>query len=137
MRFKLLEGKHHGPGDAGKTYKKGDIVQSNSDLVKIFPGKFSLESAGIDPEKPSKKAEKKTVKAADGKKSKKADAALSARGTDVTDKFPLAEEEGFLVFQRDKKFHVYEGEADTAPIKGGEGLGEEAVESFLKTYLDE
>lgn len=43
MKFKVLAGKHRGAD--GRIYNAGSIVESETNLVKVFPNKFQLVDA--------------------------------------------------------------------------------------------
>jgi hypothetical protein len=75
-QYRVLEGVHI--DNAGKKFEKGDIVESNDNLIAMFPQKFSLvtapvlapthsprttAAAGWDDEESSKKPGHKTVAA--------------------------------------------------------------------------
>lgn len=40
MQFKIRAGKH--VDESGRVYRKGEVVESEHDLVKMFPEKFDL-----------------------------------------------------------------------------------------------
>jgi hypothetical protein len=44
MHFRLVGNSHHARD--GKTYERGDIIESDDDLIKKFPNKF--ERANVD-----------------------------------------------------------------------------------------
>jgi hypothetical protein len=135
-QFEVLQGKHR---QDEKLYTKGQIVESNYDLVKKFRNKFRAVGAPEVQKTPGSQAsesgEGKKAPSAKKPTAPKKAPAREARGTDVTSKFKLANEEGFSVFKRGDLFHVYEGN-ETTPVKGGEGLKADAVEAFVKAYLE-
>lgn len=161
MRFQLLTGSYHSAD--GRSYKRGDVVTSKEDLAKRWVNMFArvgvplpnadLVQVSIDDVLAEKKAAKLAAQMAgayegegddeDGKapedKPKKAkakpDAALlAARGVDSTTKFDGVAENGFVVCKREKRYHVYEGDA-TKPLNP-EGLKESQVAEFVKDWLN-
>lgn len=51
MTYRVKEGQHQ--DDSGHTYSKGDIVESDLDLLKLFPEKFALingDEEEVDPD---------------------------------------------------------------------------------------
>lgn len=154
FRFELLEGKHS--DQQGRSYRKGDFVDTDSDLEKSFPRRFrrtqTLAEAKAEAIAPKNGdggatatpaaapvalqtavAPKTSVKVK-GLKAKADDASLDARGVDVTKKFPAADPRLLSVFQRGEFFHVFEAGGAT-PIK--EGLKKEEVGAFCKKFLEE
>ena len=137
MRFRVIAGKHH---DSEKSYKKGDVVHSVTDLAKTFTHKFEkLEDLPVPPA-PSKHSQgKDSEKDADDEK-KPADGddkatLLAARGANVTEKFESAVKAKLSVFKREKRYHVYEPE-ELKPIKGGENLKQEEVTPAIDAFLE-
>ncbi len=136
MRFEVLSGLHH--HDDGKSYGPGEVFSYDKDLTKIFTNKFKRVSdfdfpasegaAGNGPDE-DEDDEKTDPSVAD-----KA-AALAARGKDVTEKFPLAVKNSYVVFARNKHYSVYEPE-ETTPLKGCEGLEKVAVEPAIEKLLE-
>ena len=54
MKFKLLKGTHSLPGKDAKVYKKGEVIETNIDLVAQF-GKTKFECCDSTPAKQTKK----------------------------------------------------------------------------------
>lgn len=161
MRHFQLLGGHHVESD-GRKYSKGDVIGSHDDLEKLFQNKFKEVNVVVQPDKtlkvalpaptkieapknppsakPVENGTKKTGKIKGDKKKgvgPKTDAAKDARGTDVTSKYPSAEEEGLTVFQRDDKFWIFEGD-DLEPVNQKQGgLPDFEVESFVKSFLED
>lgn len=127
MKFRLLGGGHN---EGGKLFKKGDIVESARNLVKLFENKFErirkgkrkkAAPADDDPDDPEEETPPTTPK--------------EARGKDVSADFPLAVEEGFSVFRKGSWFHVFEGD-ETSPLNP-KGIKRTKVEEFITTYLED
>lgn len=62
-------------------------------------------------------------------------AAATARGADVTNKFPDVAVEGFVVTQRNNSFHIYKGD-DITPINAS-GLKKEDVAPYFKKFMED
>ena len=75
MKFKVLFGGH--ANEVGEQFLPGDIVDTNTPLDKMFPGKFEIVTAS---EEKKEKAEEKT------------EAPKNKEGEDVTDSFEIPEE---------------------------------------------
>ena len=150
MYFKLLPktGSHSESGPSGKvvTYiaSDGKVIESENDLVKMFPEKFEKVNVSGAPELPTveQKApvlplaslQETASKKAKGAKVSKEVLAESKLGRDVTKRFPHADEEDFKVFSTGGEFFVVEvDEPDIAlnpqPLKRGQ------VEAFVDKYL--
>lgn len=150
-RFKLKArcGNHIERDEKGEliTYKSGDTVSSDRDLVTMFPDKFELvsgqgsEDIPTAPEIPSPSKGKKGKK-----KGKKKDAVsetqspepgekLSEHGIDVTANFPIVSELSIelKVFEKSKWFTVVDPENDE--VLNEKKLRRDKVEGFLKDYL--
>lgn len=127
FRFKLLEGKH-AEEDAVKVYKKGDVVESFSNLAEKFPGRFELVG-----EKAPEKVEDEKIKIKI--KPKATETELQARGDEVTKDFKTVDPKLFQVFKREKLFHVFEV-GKTSPLNPA-GLKADAVEKFCTDYLEQ
>lgn len=143
-KFKLLVGifAHKGellhPGKTHKAGTKDDIVETDLDLVELFPGKFQEvglipEAFGISPaemkefkEWQAAKREKETpptvvvdeVTITHDKEEGKGEAGevLSPLGTDVTKDFPAAGTADLLVFVQDDMYFVTEKEDPTKAL---------------------
>lgn len=80
MRFKVLDGQHV---QDGKTYRKGQIVESVHELDLTFTNKFERLAGDAGP-----------------------------AGVDFTSRFPQAAAEGFTVFRRGGRYFVYDQDGD-------------------------
>lgn len=58
-KFKLVGGVH--TDENGKTYSKGDKIESDSDLVKLFPNKFELVGEPVAKAEPSESPGRRTT----------------------------------------------------------------------------
>lgn len=158
MYFKLLPkaGSHaeKGPSKKAVIYKasEGNVIETENDLVKMFPGKFERVEVTGSPVRPIVEAKVKapapapattqpsvpasSKKAKDAKETKAVEevSVESKLGRDVTKRFPHALEEDFKVFSTGGEFFVTEAdEIDKAlndkPLKKGQ------VEAFVDKYL--
>lgn len=141
MKFVLLASSHN---QDGKTYKKGDRIESDVDLVALF-GKDKFRRAGVKyveiedeeeeelGEEEAKPVKKPAAKAADetkksSKKSAKkvkeedteeedaeAEKVESKLGDDVTSKYPRASSADLLILKKGKKLFIADkDDPDTA-----------------------
>jgi len=146
-RFEHLGGGSHHHTD-GKEYTKGDILVTEWDLEKAFPGKWRrIEEVVVSPPASPppapppvlvKSAAPPTAVPVPGEKGKvkialKAPSAADARGDDVTKEFSV--DKSFKVFQRGEVYHVYEGDK-TEPVNK-KALKKAEVEPTVKKYLEE
>jgi len=95
MFFKILGGRH---SEAGKDYAKGDIVESNLNLIELFPNKF------VRVEKQGSKS--KTKAPAKPK---------NPFGKDVTKEFPDAGVNGFKVYQNKDGYTLVDTDTPDKP----------------------
>lgn len=155
-KYELLSGKHSG-ADGKVIHRKGDIVEAEQDLEKSFPGRFRrvvplppptppVPTPPPPPTTPAPaiqpvalpaptKGKKPVIRIKKASAIPKDEAALAARGSDVTKQFKLEASHKLKVFQRGELFHLYELEG-TKPLNE-EGLKKEAVEDFVKKFLEE
>jgi len=85
-RFTVTEGVHHGKD---RVYKKGDTFESPYPMDEIFVGKFQRLSDVIYREEPAPKPQKPDTRMT----------FVFADATEVTAKFPLAQENNLRVFK--------------------------------------
>jgi len=137
-RFKLLPkvGNHTQRDKAGElvtiTAEGGEIIETEDDLCKMFPGKF--EEVKI-PESQAKKEKTEDTKSKPKKKIVKKK--KKSLGRDVTEKFEVAEEEDFKVFYATGRgYFVAEAEDPTTSLNE-KGLKKASVEKYIKKYLKE
>lgn len=100
-------------------------------------GKIEKRQPESTPEKQAKKGAEKasaTTKLGSAVAGKGKEGAAEARGTEVTDQWPTADEEGFKVFQRGEEFHVYEGDEVKAINKSA--LKKDGVEQFILDHME-
>lgn len=121
MRFKILAGGHV---DGGIVKGKDQIVESDSDLDKLFPGCY--ERVGDEVRIPNPPAAK-AVKA----KEPEAEEDAIDLGKDVTKTFADAAEKGLKVFKRGMQYFVYEADDMEEPINP-QPLDKPQVSKFLK-----
>lgn len=127
-KFLLLEARHAHPGEGtnvGKIFKKGEIVESEHDLVALFPNKFrehnlvpasqaidAAELAEFRAWKDAKKAPPAPTEEAPPTEEKGTtppkEAVSSTLGEDVTSEFKAAIDAGMLVFKHEDMYFVTE-----------------------------
>ena len=146
MLFKLKKGcgQHV---EKGRTYKAGEEVESEHDLVRMFPEKFELVPGQISvpavPEIPAPITVKgsvdsenerptlpKSTSDEDEKPKKKTKG--SKHGKDVTDDFPTAEGFGFKIYEKGGWFAVVD--ANDGAVINKKKLRKDGVETFLEEY---
>jgi hypothetical protein len=134
MRFKLLTGKHVGPGNAqkpGKRYVAGDIISTDRDLAKAFgKEKFVLlKDDEIPKEEPKPEPVPEEPVATDTPKETEQDL-----GDDSTQDFDGAEGKGLSVFQKGKLFSVTEKGTKNVLFSSKKS---KEVEEFISKYGSE
>ena len=121
QKFKVTMGTHQ---EAGRVYKSGQTLETNTELHKMFPGKFQLldgSPASSQPPMPPVqppahpyppiKADKAANTTAEQSK-----ATGKPEGRDVTKQFPKAVEEDFKVFKLiDGLYNVYDVDDQSKP----------------------
>lgn len=138
-------GNHIGPPDKEgnrTTYKSGDRVSSDDDLVARYPSKFELAPGqsqegrvATAPDIPT--PSKSTIKS----KSKKSEISnipepeKSEYGIDVTEEFPTASKVELKVFEKSRWFTVVD--PDNNEVLNDKKLRRDKVEGFLVGYLPE
>ena len=152
FRLKKKSGNHIGPPDAKGnriTYKSGDRVISDEDLVAKHPNKFELISASDEmpvPTSPNIPApsKKKLIGKKESKSTKHKDmeepiipeaSEKSEHGVDVTKEFPTAIEAELLVFEKSKWFTVVDPDDDE--VLNEKKLRRDKVEAFVADYLQD
>ena len=152
-----LKGGNHNHSD-GKTYKNGDIIDTDVDLAKKFPHKFEpihdeLEASEGTPfpsisitrpkskvtvvDMPTEEETKEDTPVADVEAEtgeKKAGEKVD-RGKDVTKKFPSAVENELKVFEKGRKFFIYDLDPN-APLNE-KGLTKAKAVKFIQEYLED
>lgn len=121
--FKVNAGIHL---QGGKEFKAGDTLQSNYDLVALYPGKFSLIAVAPQEEEESTPtpAPKQPVPAA----------TPSTFGADVTEDFSNAVEADLRVYRKVANFFVVDPSNPTVALND-KALKKAEVEKFITTYL--
>ena len=124
--YVVAMGQHVGPD--GTEYKKGDKIQSASDLLKLFPNKFQLVAEVIEVPAPVKEAPAPVAEAPelteDGRK-------------DVTDSFKLAEKNNLKVYKNGTKLEVEDPDDEEAGILNSKIITKKAtLIAFLEQYLE-
>ena len=129
-KYKLLHGRHQGPGvrNQPSTYEKGDVVESKEPLHELFANKFKKVKDGtpVTCANPGEDLKGKVPKADKGDVDEtKADyddnnlaekPATGELGVEVTDAFAGAKESNMLVFKDGKKYNVTEAAFPTVAI---------------------
>ena len=148
-KYQLIGGQHE---QFGKTYKKGDVIDTPIDLCKLFRGKFQrviteggspvavqlVQPQGKAPASPEKPPAPSTPKE-DGapKTSEKAGsgATKDVRGRNATEHFPQAVDDDFAVFKKNRVYFVYDvDDPDIALNK--DGLKKAEVGPFIQKHLE-
>ena len=137
MFFKVKKGVHE---EGGKRYVKGDVVKSDSNLVKLFTNKFEqvqsniiidqpqVAKAPVKEEPSSKGAEVKSEGTADSS------APLLSKGKDVTDKF---EDAGVSIFRNGVGKNKVYTIMDNDIVLVDELKTKAAVENWLTAFASE
>lgn len=130
MKFEVLEGTHFGPipkrqgriAGRGRKYVKGDIVDSESDLTKVFLLKFRrrkdlegapVAQAPVATNPPVVPAAPKQGADAGGEETP----AENPLGVEVSSEFSEAKDSAIMVFKRkDGKFNVAEADRPTEAL---------------------
>jgi hypothetical protein len=147
MAFYKVKASYHFAN--GVTYGKGDIIESQSPLMRRFPGKF-MKVAGPDEDDnddeptsaKSSKSSKKTKKLKEKKKGKKLKTLkerVSSRakiGKDITRKFQQARINSLRVYQNeDGKFNVAT-EKEPYEALNADPLPRTRLEKFISTQAN-
>jgi len=129
MKFRVLHSRHIANG---RTFEKGDIVESSGDLVKAFPGKFeriesSVEVARVRASSPAaSEAPVVPPSAPDGE--------TSPFGEDVSEDFPSAVGADLKVFQKGSSYFVVDMDTPDKALNAKALKGAE-VNKFIKAHL--
>ena len=153
MKFKVLAGSHTDIN--GQVHKKGEVFESAVDLTEVFLNKFTKVNQDVPVKAPVEKvvrtspplsesqptptpvepAEQKEAPTEAPPEVPPAEPAVD-KGQDVTRRFPLALEEDFLVFRREKRYHVYDkDQPDT--VLNESPLRRTGVEPFISKILED
>lgn len=151
MSLYKLKGGQHNHSD-GKTYKKGDLVESEANLAEIFTNKFERiyeteEAPSVGTSFPSVKVSSAKSKVtivdlpADSKeedeeefKEEDEEKEIVDRGKEVTKNFPVAVDQDLKVFKKGRLYFVYD--MDPAVPITEEGLTKAKVKKFIEDYLE-
>lgn len=149
-KYQVLEGSHY---HDGRLHGKGDVIQTNVDLIAQFPNKFLkvgdstpptnspaplvLGPAGSHGVDESKLPPKDLALTSEKPKPEKKGATKSEapKGKDVTDKFPDAAEEDFKVFKNEGQYFVYDAD-DLSQPKNEQGVDKAGVAGVVKKALE-
>ena len=148
-KFKLVAGRHVANG---RTYLPGEIINSHSNLAKIFPGNFKpvaddtpekaekqpVAAGPVEtpvgqpvpspkPTEPVSQPEKPATKAAKAEKAKD-------WGLNVTKSFPLAVDEDFRVFKKDWLYFVFDADNMDKPMNDV-GVAKTGVDKVIHEAL--
>ena len=127
MKFKVLVARHLA---AGKSYVKGDIVESAGDLSVAFPAKFEKiqASAEVTAARSAAKTAPVVPSSAPGGE------VSSPFGEDVSEDFPTAVESDLKVFQKGSGFFVVDMDSPDESLNPKALKGPE-VNKFIKAHL--
>jgi len=140
-------GTHIEPGKEGKApvqYKPGDIVQSDRDLIELFPNKFEIPpgEAGQSntPIVPPPDIPLPTKSVSSEDTDEKVDSPSGSKlvigyGKDVTASFATAAVVDLRVFEKSKQYTVVDPE-DGEPLHNGK-LRKKQVEDFLQKFVED
>ena len=151
MKFRLKPkcGDHLARNEQGEmiTYKSGDVVESDRDLVAMFPRKFELvggmtTAAGnvSIPDIPIKDKGKGGISGSSPEplsfeKEEEKKKEKSKYGVDVTDEFPTAAKVKLTIFKKGSWFVVIDpGDGEVLNVKK---LRKAEIEDFLGEYMED
>lgn len=151
-KYLLKAGSHSGKGDSdvSKTFRKGDVIDSQHDLVKMFGrDKFELlveapESAAAKSDEPVARVKAKVSPAKppvaqepDKAESESANstAAQEEEAKDVSAEFPDAEKASLKVLKSGDVFGVFDEDNLKKPIKTYKTV--DGVNGFIKKYMED
>lgn len=130
-RYEVLGGKH--TDKKGRTYRKGEVIETKSDLETLFPNKFKRLSDVSKLGGDGKRI--KIVKDENAHEESDEESKGTARGTEVTSNYAdLVKGHGLRVFERDDHFHVYDGK-NTKPVNKT-AIAKGQVKKFITDFLD-
>lgn len=158
-KFKLIAGIH--VDEKGKSYKPGDVIASEHDLATQFREKFL--PIGEDPNPPKEEELQRPANSAGGmapqpsdqgavsnitkqlvpptspnhKTAEESDAVSADAGDDVTEDFPEAEENDFVVLRKSRKYFVYDKDdkARSSPLEPDGSSRAADVSKVVKSAL--
>lgn len=151
--YKLVAGSHV---DAdGKSYDKGDLIQSNDDLIRMFPNKFKRIRGGdnsakeqsqksptpFDMDKAASLSSAEVAKipqeGIDEDEDDGSELTQSSRdlGEDVTSKFPKAEKGGYKVFCKGDTYFVVDADLPEQTLNEEMLLNKTQVDKFVSNLL--
>lgn len=139
MKFRVAEGSH--TDLEGRTYRKGEVLESKKDLTKMWVNKFErvqdnalITKAGKET-KPVEDDEEEKLE----EESKKVEDDTSDeddKEEDVTAEFPKAEEAGVKVLKHGKVYGVFDEDDLVTPLHE-KPLRKNQVNGFIKTMIKE
>lgn len=132
MKFRLTGGSHVA-GD--RSYKKGDVIESDKDLVKIFVNKFERLH---DEDTPVSKGTQIDVpgQAPRPAEAEEEAAEVEGLGVDVSAEFPEAAEADVLVFKAGKLYTVADADEPTKALNVDALTSKKAVKEYItKKFL--
>ena len=133
-KFKVLAGSHEEGRDANRRlFVKGDIVESNRPLDKIFVNKFQR----VDADTPSSKGERVEAGVEDDENTDDNNETKAVELVDVTEDFKQAEQKGLVVKrnEEEKTYHVFL--KDDLDNEEFQGTAKKQVKAFISEYGEE
>ncbi len=131
--YYVKEGMHV---EGGVTYKKGDKVESEHDLLAMFVNKFSTQPLSEDG-MPAAEVVKEEKKEKEKKTPSTETEDKDERGEDVTAEFQDAVDNDLLVFTKGSWYYIFDPESDTPDVQINEkGIKKDAVTKSIDNYLD-
>jgi len=149
MLFKLKKDVASHRDENGKVYEPGDTIESEHDLVRMWPTKFDLISgsakqtdipsapsipapAKTDGQKGKGSVEVGTTTLPKSKKKKGDEEKESAHGKNVTADFPSAKKGGFKIYEKGNWFTVVD--ANDGEKMNEKALRKKDVQTFLNKF---
>lgn len=136
-KYKLIGGAHR---EGRTTYKSGDIISSDHDLVKAFKGKFikvpHAEAAPAPVVTPAPTAAKPAQPVLKVHTNPTTEPDTSNRGKDVTKDFKEAVKNHYLVFKRSWSHTIYNPDDMANPLNKS-ALKKKDVDTFIKKFVEE
>lgn len=141
-RYKLLKSTHK--DENGKLYRKGDTVESATDLIAMFgPEKFAIDGVFVaatvpdDEEEEEAPSENELEAEPEEGESTSVDEATpdDQVGTDVTDDFADAEDAEVTVRKHKRKYYIYD--ADGALLRSELATKKEVKEHIESMFEDD
>ena len=131
----------HVEGDKGnkKVYKKGDAVESEHNLIAMFPEKFSTQPINPGEQVKAEVVNKPKNKKTDPETDKDDDniGNVDPKGKDITEEFPDAVENNIKVFIKGQWCSIFDLDSETPDVAVNEkGIKKDEVAKALDEILE-